>query len=186
MESLVYIPLLLVAILPAFFGMVQYNLLIALRNRVRESWGAIDDELKRRYGLVPRLIEVARAFLGHEHDAFTRLMDVRDRCAANHGPISSQSQDERALVAALQDFLARAAACPGLEADPRFGELHAELVETENRIQAARRSFDGHVRAYQKKCGAFPGSLIARMFGFSPMAFFAVESALRETPAALP
>jgi LemA protein len=181
-EALIYIPILLIAISPALYGVVQYNALVALRARIRESWSDIDTELKRRYDLIPRLVEVARGYAAHEKGVFEEVAALRERCAANHGPVSAQDRDETELVRSLQSFLARVEAYPGLKADAQFLRLHAELVNTEDRIQAARRFYNGNVRDYRTKCESFPSSIIARLFSFAPMAFFTVESAVRENP----
>ncbi len=182
MENLIYIPLLFVCMAPALYGLVQYNRLIALRNHVRESWADIDTELKRRYDLIPRLVEVARGYAAHERTLLADLTALRERCAANHGPVSAQSADEAELSAGLRTLLARVEAYPDLKADTQFQKLHAELVNTEDRIQAARRFYNGNVRDYRNSCETFPSSLIARLFSFPTMAFFTAESAVAENP----
>ncbi|MDD5200011.1 MAG: LemA family protein [Terrimicrobiaceae bacterium] len=182
MEGLVYIPILFVAIAPALYAMVQYNALVSLRNHIRESWSDIDTELKRRYDLIPRLVEVARAYAAHERQIFERVIALRDRCAANQGPVSSQVGDETELVRSLQSFLATVEAYPELKANAQFRSLHAELVNTEDRIQAARRFYNGNVRDYSNKRESFPGSIVASLFSFAPAALFSVEPAVREGP----
>jgi LemA protein len=182
MEALIYIPILLIAIAPALYAVIQYNALVALRAHIRESWSDVDTELKRRYDLIPRLVEVARGYAAHERGVLESVTALRERCAANHGPVSSQGRDESELVQTLQTFFARVEAYPELKADAQFLRLHAELVNTEDRIQAARRFYNGNVRDYQTKCEAFPSSIVAKMFSFAPMAFFNVEPAIREAP----
>jgi len=182
MEALIYIPILLIAIAPALYAVGQYNALVTLRAHIRESWSDVDTELKRRYDLIPRLVEVARGYAAHERAVLESVTALRERCAANHGPVSSQDRDETELVRTLQIFFARIEAYPELKADAQFLRLQAELVNTEDRIQAARRFYNGNVRDYQTKCEAFPSSIVARMFSFAPMAFFNVEPAIREAP----
>jgi LemA protein len=182
MEALIYIPILLIAIAPALYAVAQYNALVTLRAHIRESWSDVDTELKRRYDLIPRLVEVARGYASHERGVLESVTALRQRCAANHGPVSSQDRDEAELVESLQTFLARVEAYPELKADTQFLRLHAELVNTEDRIQAARRFYNGNVRDYRTKCEAFPSSIVARMFSFAPMAFFNAEPAVREVP----
>jgi len=182
MEALIYIPILLIAIAPALYAVVQYNALVTLRAHIRESWSDVDTELKRRYDLIPRLVEVVRGYAAHERGVLESVTALRERCAANHGPVSSQDRDETELVRTLQTFFARVEAYPELKADAQFLRLHAELVNTEDRIQAARRFYNGNVRDYQTKCEAFPSSVVASMFSFAPMAFFNVEPAIREAP----
>jgi LemA protein len=183
MEALIYIPILLLCIAPPLYALVQYNTLIALRNHIRESWADIDTELKRRYDLIPRLVEVARAYAKHEREVFENVAALRERCAANHGPVSSQARDEAELVGVLQTFLARVEAYPELKADAQFQSLHAELVNTEDRIQAARRFYNGNTRDYENKRQSFPSSVVANLFSFTPAAYFTVEPAVREAPA---
>lgn len=183
MENLIYIPLLFVCMAPALYGLIQYNGLIALRNHVRESWADIDTELKRRYDLIPRLVKVARGYAEHERELFAEITALRERCAANQGPVSTQSADEALLTAGLRTFLARVEAYPALRADAQFQRLHEELVNTEDRIQAARRFYNGNVRDYRNKCESFPSSVIARLFSFPTVAFFTAESAVNPPPA---
>jgi LemA protein len=182
MDALVYICILFVGLVPGLYMLVQYNTLIALRNHIREAWSDIDTELKRRYDLIPRLVEVARGYAAHEREVFERVALLRDRCASNHGTIKSQANDEAELVAGLQTLLARVEAYPELKADAQFQNLHRELVNTEDRIQASRRFYNGNVRDYRNKCESFPSSLVAQMFSFQPASFFEVESAVREAP----
>ena len=182
MEALSLISLLFVGLIPGLYLLFQYNSLVALRNHTRESWSGIDTELKRRYDLIPRLVEVTRGYAAHEREVFERVAALRERCAANHGTVRSQSGDETELVSALQTLLARVEAYPELKADAQFQNLHRELVNTEDRIQAARRFYNGNARDYRNKCETFPSSIIASMFGFQPLSFFEVEPAIREAP----
>jgi LemA protein len=182
MEAISAIALLFLGLVPGLYLLVQYNGLVALRNHIRESWSDIDTELTRRYDLIPRLVEVARGYAAHEREVFESVTALRDRCAANRGSVSSQSADEAQLVAGLQTLLARVEAYPELKADGQFQNLHHELVNTEDRIQAARRFYNGNVRDYRNKCESFPSSVVASMFGFQRIGFFEVEPAVREAP----
>jgi LemA protein len=182
MEALVLIGILFAGLTPGLYMLAQYNMLVALRNHIREAWSDIDTELKRRYDLIPRLVEVTRGYAAHEREVFERIAALRERCVANRGPISSQASDEAELVSGLQTLLARVEAYPELKADAQFQNLHRELVNTEDRIQAARRFYNGNVRDYRNKCEAFPSSVVAQMFGFQLIGFFEVESAVREAP----
>jgi LemA protein len=182
MDSILFLAIMFIGIIPGLYGVAQYNGLVSLRNHIREAWSDIDTELKRRYDLIPRLVEVVRGYAAHERDVFDRVTELRNQCAANHGPIASQASDESELVAGLQTLFARVEAYPNLKADTQFQNLHRELVNTEDRIQAARRLYNGNVRDYLNKCQAFPSSLIASMFGFQAASFFEVEPAVREAP----
>jgi LemA protein len=182
MDALILLAILFAGISPALYALVQYNTLVSLRNQIREAWSNIDTELKRRYDLIPRLVEVTRGYARHEREVLERVAELRERCAANHGPVSSQARDESELVASLQTLFARVEAYPELKADAQFQSLHKELVNTEDRIQAARRFYNGNVRDYRNKCETFPSSAIAQMFGFQPAGFFEVEPAVRKAP----
>jgi LemA protein len=182
METIAILAICLIGLVPGLYLLVQYNSLVALRNHIRESWSDIDTELKRRYDLIPRLVEVTKGYAAHEREVLERVTALRERCAANRGSVASQAGDEAELVVALRTLLARAEAYPQLKADAQFQNLHHELVNTEDRIQAARRFFNGNVRDYRNKCESFPSSIVASMFGFQPVGFFEVEPAVREAP----
>lgn len=184
METLALIAILFLGLGPGIYLLVQYNALVALRNHIRESWSDIDTELKRRYDLIPRLVQIAKGYAAHEREVLERVTALRERCAANNGSVASQAGDEIELVGALRTLFARIEAYPQLKADAQFQNLHRELVNTEDRIQASRRFFNGNVRDYRNKCESFPSSIVASMFGFQPVGFFEVESAVREAPTA--
>jgi LemA protein len=164
------------------YGVVQYNAFVALRNHIRESWADVETELKRRYELIPNLVAVVQGYAAHERTTLERVSALRSRCVANHGSPAAQAVDERELVAALREVFVHIEAYPALKADQHFLSLQRELVNTENRIQAARRFFNGNVRDYQTKHQAFPSNVIAKLFGFESEAYFAVESAVYEVP----
>jgi Uncharacterized conserved protein len=176
--------ILFVAIAPLLYALAQYNALVSLRNHIRESWADIDTELKRRYDLIPRLVEVARGYAAHERAVFERIAELRTKAASHHSTIASQAADESELVAAIRQLFAVAENYPELKADQHFLELQRELVRTEDRIQAARRFYNGNVRDYRNKCESFPSNIVASVFGFGPAAFFDVEPSVREAPAA--
>lgn len=174
--------ILLVLIPPVLFGILTYNGLVSLRNHIRESWSNIDTELKRRYELIPNLVATVQGYAAHEREVLQRVTELRTRCAANNGTPGEQAVDEVKLVAAVQQMLAVVERYPALKADQHFLELQRELVNTEDRIQAARRFFNGNVRDYRNRRETFPGSLVAGMFGFGPEGYFDVPPAVREVP----
>jgi len=178
----VLIPVVLFLLLPLVFVIATYNTLVALRNHIRDAWANIDTELQRRYDLIPNLVETVKGYARHEREVLERVIALRNQCRANHGPTASQAGDERELVGALQSMLAVVEGYPELKADRHYLELQRELVNTEDRIQAARRFFNGNVRDYRNKRETFPSSLIAAMFGFAPMDFFDVDPSVREAP----
>jgi LemA protein len=171
-----------VLLLPVVFVIATYNTLVALRNHITESWSDVDTELKRRYDLIPNLVETVKGYAAHERETLERVIELRDACMADHGSVGHQAGTETQLVGAVGKLLAVAEAYPQLKADQNFLQLQKELVNTEDRIQAARRFYNGNVRDYKNKCEAFPSNLVAGMFNFQPRDFFDVDPAVRETP----
>lgn len=180
-----WVPFVIVAavlLLPILYVVLTYNGLVALRNHIRDAWANIDTELKRRYELVPNLVAAVKGYAAHEKDVFERITQLRAQCMANHGSPTQQAADEKQLVGALQKLMLVVENYPQVKADRNFLELQKELVNTEDRIQAARRFFNGNVRDYRNKCETFPSSVIAGMFGFEREDYFNVDPAVREVP----
>ena len=178
----VLIILLLVLLLPVVFVVVQYNWLVSLRNYISESWSNVDTELKRRYDLIPNLVATVKGYAAHEREVLARVTQLRQRCVANNGSPAEQAKDETQLVDALKQMLVVVENYPELKADQHFLKLQQELIATENRIQAARRFYNGNVRDYRNKCETFPSNLVAQMFGFQPQEFFSVPPSVKEVP----
>ena len=172
----------LVVLLPLLWVIVQYNALVGLRNFITESWSNVDTELKRRYDLIPNLVATVKGYAAHERAALERVVELRNQCAANHGAVAEQARDENQLVNALKQMFVLVEGYPQLKADAHFVKLQGELVNTENRIQAARRFYNGNVRDYRNKCEAFPSNLVARGFNFPPQEFFSVPPAVADVP----
>jgi LemA protein len=171
-----------VVLLPMIYVVLTYNTLVALRNHIRDAWSNIDTELKRRYDLIPNLVATVKGYAAHEKDVLERVTELRAQCIASQGAPVEQAVDENQLVAALQRLLAVVENYPQLKADQNFLELQRELVETEDRIQASRRFFNGNVRDYRNKCQTFPSSIIAGAFGFESQDYFNVPPSVREVP----
>ncbi|HCO96881.1 MAG TPA: hypothetical protein DIU00_23580 [Phycisphaerales bacterium] len=168
--------------LPIVYVVLTYNTLVALRNRIRDAWGNIDTELKRRYDLIPNLVATVKGYAAHEKEIFDRVTQLRAQCLASRGAVQQQAANEIQLVGALQQLLGVVENYPRLKADRNFLELQKELVNTEDRIQAARRFFNGNVRDYRNKCETFPSSIIAGAFGFERKDYFQVSPSVREVP----
>jgi LemA protein len=173
-----------IVFVPALFVMVQYNGLVALKNHMREAWANIDTELKRRYDLIPNLVATVKGYAAHEREVLERVTELRNRCAGNNGSPVQQAADENQLVDALKRLLVVVENYPQLKADQHFLKLQQELINTEDRIQAARRFYNGNVRDFRNKCEVFPSSIVAGLFGFKPEEFFTVEPAVKEVPSA--
>jgi LemA protein len=186
MNPTLLIPLIVFAVvvlLPVVYVVAQYNALVALKNYIRESWSNVDTELKRRYDLIPNLVTVVKGYAAHERAVLERVTELRNRCAANNGSPSEQAVDEKQLVDSLKQLLAVVENYPQLKADQNFLKLQTELVNTEDRIQAARRFYNGNVRDYRNKCETFPSNLVANLFGFkSEGDFFSVPPSVLEVP----
>jgi len=173
-----------IVLLPLMYVVLTYNTLVALRNHIRDAWANIDTELKRRYELIPNLVATVKGYAAHERDVFERVTELRAQCMAGQGAPQQQAVQGNLLVAALQKMLLVVENYPQLKADQHYLELQHELVNTEDRIQAARRFFNGNVRDYRNKCETFPSSLIASGFGFESHDYFNVDPAVREVPKA--
>jgi LemA protein len=174
----------IVILLPFIYVLALYNSLVSLRNYIRESWSDVDTELQRRYDLIPNLVAVVKGYAAHEREVLERVVELRNQCAANHGPVAGQARDETELVAALKQLFAVVENYPQLKADQNFLQLQGELINTENRIQAARRFYNGNVRDFRNKAETFPGNLVAGAFGFQsqPQDFFSVPPSVQEVP----
>ena len=171
-----------VLLLPLIWFIVQYNALVGLRNHIAESWSNVDTELKRRYDLIPNLVATVKGYAAHERALLERVVELRNRCAANHGPVTDQARDEGQLVDALKQMFVLVEGYPELKADQNFLKLQGELINTENRIQAARRFYNGNVRDYRNKCESFPSNLVANLFGFQAHEFFSVPPSVAQVP----
>lgn len=171
-----------VVLVPLLWFIVQYNSLVGLRNYISESWSNVDTELKRRYDLIPNLVAAVKGYAAHERAVLERVVELRNRCAANHGAVADQARDEGELVNALKLMFVVVENYPQLKGDQNFRQLQTELINTENRIQAARRFYNGNVRDYRNKCESFPSNLVAGMFNFPPHEFFSVPPSVAEVP----
>jgi LemA protein len=155
---------------------LTYNTFVRLRQHLSESWAGIDTELKRRYDLIPNLVEAVKGYAAHERQTLEAVVAARARAAASGGSPGAQARDEQELVVSLNRLLAVAEAYPDLKASANFLQLQKELANTEDRIQAARRFFNANVRDLNTRVEVFPGNLAAGLFGVKTAEFFEVES----------
>jgi LemA protein len=153
-----------------------YNRLVGVRQHIRESWSDIDVELKRRYELIPNLVETVKGYAKHERETLESVVALRNRAAANHGPAGEQAADEAALALGVKQLFAVAESYPQLKADAHFLALQEELAVTEDRLAAARRFFNGNVRELNQLVESFPTTLVASMFGFERGDYFELSS----------
>jgi LemA protein len=160
-----------------------YNKLVRLRHLIAESWGNVDVQLKRRYDLIPNLVNVVKGYAQHERDTLQQVIDARNRAEANHGAVGSQARDEQQFVAAARQLFAVVESYPDLKASQQFAQLQQELVNTEDRIAAARRFYNANVRDYNVARTTFPTMLMTGLGDFPPAEFFEVEEVtVREAP----
>ena len=148
-----------------------YNGLVTLKNRAKEAWADIEVQLKRRYDLIPNLVNTVKGYATHESQAFEKVSQARSM-AMQAGTPGQKGEAENALSGTLKSLFAISEAYPELKANTNFLELQRELSDTENKIQAARRFYNGNVRDLNIKIEKFPGSLIAKLFNFVAMDFF--------------
>ena len=159
-----------------------YNRLITLRNRTKEAWSDIDVQLKRRYNLIPNLVETIKGYAAHERGVFEKVTEARSR-AMGAQTIKEHSEAENMLSSTLKSLFAVAENYPDLKASTNFLELQRELRDTEDKIQAARRFYNTNVRDLNIKIESFPANMVANIFRFAKMDFFEIEeAAAREVP----
>ncbi len=169
-----------VIVLVAIGLIVSYNRFVSQKNLIRDSWANIDTELRRRYDLIPNLVETVKGYASHEKDVFEEVARTRSMAAGATGNPAAQAAAEGPFVAALGKLFAVAEAYPDLKANQNFLALQAELSNTEDRLQTARRFYNGNVRDYNRRVQSFPSGVIARSFGFEEEEFFEVDEALRQ------
>ena len=158
-----------------------YNGFVRLVNRVKEAWADIDVQLKRRYDLIPNLVETVKGYATHEREAFENVTKARAMALGAQG-LEEKGKAENMLTGALKSVFAIAEAYPQLKANENFLELQRELSDTENKIQAARRFYNGNVRDLNIGVETFPKNIIANMFKFSKMEFFQLEEGETREP----
>lgn len=169
---LIVIGVLLVAIVGFLIG--TYNSLVTLKNRVEEAWSDITVQLKRRTDLIPNLVNSVKGYATHEKEVFEKVTEARAAIMDAKG-VADTAKAENMLEDALKSLFAVAEAYPDLKANQNFLQLQQELVDTEDKIQASRRFYNGGVRDLNTKIQTFPVNVVAGMFGFQSKEFFEVE-----------
>lgn len=155
-----------------------YNGLVALRNIVKNSWSQIDVQLKRRYDLIPNLVEAVKGYAKHESLTFEKVTQARSACmqASASGKVGELAQAEGFLTQALKSLFAVVEAYPELKANQNFLALQEELTSTENKISFARQFYNDNVMRLNNKIQMFPSNIIAGAFGFKPPEFFNIDA----------
>ena len=184
MASYISYTIISIVVLIVLWFIIDYNGLVKLKNRSKEAWSDIDVQLKRRYNLIPNLIETVKGYAAHEKEVFEKVTQARSMA------MSAKNMEERAnaenmLTDTLKSLFAVSENYPDLKASQNFLELQNELRDTEDKIQAARRFYNANVRDLNIKIEAFPSNIVARMFNFKKMELFELEEpADREAPKA--
>jgi LemA protein len=174
-EHIGLIIVIVIIVLPIIWVIATYNNLVKLRLLCRNAWSQIDTELKRRYDLIPNLVEVVRGYAGYERSVLQTVTEARARAVASTGSPASQAVDENNLILSLRNLFGVVENYPDLKASEQFLKLQSELVNTEDRIQAARRFYNGNVRDFNTMIQSFPSNIIAGLFRFTPQEFFEIE-----------
>jgi len=167
--------LLLVVLVPLLFVVVTYNHLVNARNSCSEAWSGVDTELQRRYNLIPNLVNTVKGYAKHERELLESVTRLREECVRSTGSPESQAEPENRLIRALGTLMARLERYPDLKASENFLQLQRELVNTEDRLQAARRFYNGNVRENNNLVQSIPSNIIASMFGFGLREYFEID-----------
>jgi len=172
-----------IVVLGAIFGVVAYNRFVSQKQLIKDSWANIDTELRRRYDLIPNLVETVRGYATDEREVFENVTKAPANAAAATGTPAAQAAAEGPLVSALRQLFAVVENYPDLKANQNFLALQSELANTEDRLQTARRFYNANVRQYNERVQQFPSNFIANMFHFQQEEYFEVDEALREAGA---
>lgn len=164
-----------------FFVIATYNRLILLKNRAKEAWSDIDVQLKRRYNLIPNLVNTVKGYATHERELLENVTKARTS-AMQAGTMKEKGEAENVLSSTLKSLFAVAENYPDLKASTNFLELQRELRDTEDKIQASRRFYNTNVRDFNTKLETFPTNLIASLFNFKKREFFEAAEGEKELP----
>jgi LemA protein len=168
----------IVVVLLALFVMFQYNGLVKLKNRVENAWAQIDVQLRRRYDLIPNLVETVKGYASHERETLEAVVNARNAAMSAHGP-AEQAANENLLSGTLKSLFALSEAYPDLKANQNFLELQEELTSTESRIAFARQHYNDSVLGYNTKIETVPANIIAGLFKFTQREYFEAEGEAR-------
>jgi len=170
--------LVVVLVLLALYVIASYNGLVSLRNRIENAWAQIDVQLKRRYDLIPNLVETVKGYASHERDTLDAVIQARNAGMTAEGP-HDQAEAENVLSGALKSLFALSEAYPDLKANQNFAQLQEELTGTEGRIAYARQFYNDTVYRYNTKVQSFPANILANTFRFSEREYFQADDESR-------
>lgn len=173
--------IIIAAVVLVFWAIMVYNKLIVLVNRAKEAWSDIEVQLKRRYDLIPNLVETVKGYATHEKGVFEKVTEARAKALGATG-MKEKAEAENALSATLKSLFAVAENYPQLQAANNFLELQRDLRDTEDKIQAARRFYNGNVRDLRIQIEVFPANIVASLFGFKKMELFELENEAAKEP----
>ena len=168
-----------VVVLLVIFVVMAYNRLVRLRNRIDAAWSQIDVQLKRRYDLIPNLVETVKGYAAHERETLDAVVRARQQAVDARG-VEQQAQAENMLTGALRQLFAVSEAYPELRANENFLALQEELTGTESRIAFSRQFYNEQVLAYDNARETFPANMLAGAFNFEPKPYFEIEEASRD------
>ena len=168
-----------IVVVLALVGVASYNRFVSQKNLIRDAWANIDTELRRRYDLIPNIVETVKGYAAHEREVLENVTQARAMATGATGSPAAQAAAEGPFVAALRQLFAVVENYPDLKANQNFLALQAELANTEDRLQTARRFYNANVREYNRRVQSVPSNIIAGMFNFEEEEFFEVEEALR-------
>jgi len=177
-------PVIIIVGVVLLWGVIIYNGLMTLKNRTDESWSDIDVQLKRRYDLIPNLVNAVKGYAAHEKDLLEKVTQARSQ-AMQAGTTEGRAEAENMLSGTLKSLFAVAENYPDLKANTNFLELQKELSDTENKIQAARRFYNANVRDLNTKIETFPSNLIAGSFNLGKREFFELTEEAAKAPVAV-
>lgn len=180
MPSWLWILLIIVGIIAGFF-IITYNNLVILRNRVRDQWAQIDVQLKRRFDLIPNLVETVKGYAKHEKDTFKEVVEARNKFTTATTP-EDEMKASGELTKALNKIMALAEAYPELKANTNFLQLQTDLKDVEDKISYARQFYNDTVLSYMNKLEMFPSNVVAKMFGFKEVKYFEAAEETKTAP----
>ncbi|MCP5029881.1 MAG: LemA family protein [Actinomycetia bacterium] len=161
---------------------MAYNRFVQQKQLIENAWSTVETELTRRHDLIPNLVETARGYAAHEQQTYEAVTTARSRATSPHDTMGEQAADENELIRATRSLLALAEAYPDLKADQSFLGLQAELVGTENRIQAARRFYNSNVRDLNRRVQSVPSNLVAKTAQVRTEEYYEIDEAVARLP----